>query len=626
MIKQHQSCIVGIDFGTTNTCVSYTSSASSDRNAIIVQNLDGDYTTPTCVYFSSDSKDILFGKEALRNKGAISNFKRLVGIKYSNYCQDKELQSYFCKKGIKVVQDLDSDYCAVETIYNGDTCVFSIYEITRLFFQHVSEFTNWAVDFDIKGAIVTVPAHFTDTARQIVKGACESVGLPVLRMLNEPTAAALCYGRDSFNPSDSSLTREENETVLVFDCGGGTTDISVVSMDYKNRVFEVVRTVGERFLGGEDLTQLLVESVIGDLKRKGHKVTQNDMSILMKACENAKRNLSFQYTSHLYLKDDFPIIPVSRSRFLSDANPFFEKISTMVKEVVLGISKIDRIVFVGGSSRIGYIKEKILKVLGDKAQNAHKTDIDPDHSVSTGASYYGEIINASSVDTEGDDDVLLVDVLSQTIGVETNGGFMTPIISKNTTLPVSKTTIFTNSEDNVDKIEIDIYQGERKFVKDNSHLGHFTLSGLDKSYAMGEMRIEVTIDINTDGIMSVTARETGADQKSGITIGVSQFQDVNLHDTSDTHSNDSDHLFEDSKRTNLVLAKLELENVVKRNKRILETTEIDRTDNNVLEPIDHLIRRTESILTFFEEHTPEFLKNAALDFMDEFHKIMSGTT
>lgn len=618
-------CVVGIDFGTTNSCVSYVGISSGV--ATLVPNLDGDFTAPTCVYFSKDSTDILFGKEAVRKEGAISNFKRLIGIKYADYSKDEGLNNYFCKRGVRVVQDISSDFCAIETVYNGDTCVFGIAELVRLFFGHLSEFTKWAVDLDIRGVVVTVPAHFTDTSRQIVKGACEASGFRVLRMLNEPTAAAMSFGR----------TRGDDighECVLVVDCGGGTTDISIVSMDYDTRVYEVARTVGERFLGGEDLTQTLVKSVLTQLEGKGHVITQNDMRVLTKVCETAKCNLSYQYTTHLYIKDDFPIIPVSQSRFLSDAAPFFQKISSLVQEVVLGIPKIHRVVFVGGTSRISYLKESVLKTLGDKAPTHDASNTredrnraDPDHSVSMGASYYGD---ALTNDDEGDTEpgVLLVDVLSQTIGVETNGGFMTPIVSRNTALPVSKKTVFTNSEDNVDTIEIDIYQGERKFVKDNAHLGHFTLRGLDTSYAVGEMRIEVTVDIDTDGIMTVSAKELASNTTpNSITIGVSQFADVVLDEDarSDGGSDsDSDVIFEDSKRTELVLAKLELENVVKRNRRLLEKTDIE--DSPALQPIDHLIRKTETILTFFEEHTPEFLKNAALDFMDEFHRIMSGTT
>jgi molecular chaperone DnaK (HSP70) len=616
------SIVVGIDFGTTNSCVSYV--RASGGVATLVPNLDGDFTTPTCVYFSPDSSEILFGKEAARKTGSIGNFKRLIGIKYDDYLADEELKTFFCKRGVHVVQDIASDFCAIETSYNGDTCVFSVGEISRLFFGHLSEFTKWAIDFDIRGAVVTVPAHFTDTARQIVKGACEAAGFPVLRMLNEPTAAAMtCRPRDT---RDTCVT-------LVVDCGGGTTDISLVSMDDANRMYEVVRTAGERFLGGEDLTQTLVKNVVAKLEGKGHVITQNDMRLLTKVCEAAKCHLTYQYTTHLYIKDELPVIPVSQSRMLSDAAPFFQKIAGLVQEVVLGIPAIDRVVFVGGTSRIGYLKESVFRALGDKAPTGNAGDAgvgpDPDHSVSMGASYYGHVISGDdSGDGDEDGGVLLVDVLSQTIGVETNGGFMTPIVSKNTALPVSKKTVFTNSEEDVDTIEIDIYQGERKFVKDNAHLGHFTLRGVDKSYAVGEMRIEVTVDIDTDGIMTVSAKELSSKATStGITIGVSQFADVALHDdtASDTASDDSDVMFSDSKRTELVLAKLELENVVKRNRRLLENTDVVQ-DQEAFQPMDDLIRKTESVLAFFEEHTPQFLKNAALDFMDEFHRIMSDTT
>jgi heat shock protein 5 len=360
------------------------------------------------------------------------------------------------------------------------------------------------INTNVTHIVVTVPAYFNDVQRQIMKCICTSLNVEVLRILNEPTSAALAY----------SLQKQlKSETIMVLDCGGGTTDISVIDMDYDEDVYQVMCVAGDNFLGGEDITHNLVSYFttyhgidISTLKPK-------QLKNIYDACEELKKQLSYSDNAKYIceVSDKTYTFTLSRVNFLDINGLFFDKISKLIEQISLS-ETIDKVVFVGGSTRIPFFKAIVKKLLGPNIIICD--NIDPDHTVSVGAVVQGSMlfdVNTANATT-------VIDVTNMTLGVETEGGIMTKIISKNTPIPTSKTMIFTNSQDFADKITINVFQGERMFVKDNLKLSTFDLQGLDKTLKSGEMHIHVVFAIDKDGIVSVQAKDSKTNNSSSISI------------------------------------------------------------------------------------------------------------
>lgn len=488
--------VYGVDFGTTNSCISYYNKELN--RVVVITNNDGLYTYPSVIYFNNDLSEILFGEVAKSGKNisnVISNIKRLIGINRS------DLLKFFKNNNVKMSENGEVLF---DVTYNDKVTPVSVKELTRHYLRYlrsIIELVNGKESIEI---VITVPVYFNDFQRCILRENCELVGMSVLRIINEPTAAGLAY---AFNESGK---RSSEEYVLVFDCGGGTTDISLLELDYSESetLCEVKSTCGNNMLGGEDITYSIMEYIVNKFKIKE---TSKNMYKVRSVAELVKVNLSFNtnYKINLELGEELYTMVISREQLNDICSDIFKKIKNLIYYVLdsficksdsFSYNDINSVIFVGGSTRIPYFKKIFSEILPNLIIN---DTIDADKIVSIGASVQGGLMN----ELINENSVLLVDVLPMTIGVETMGGIMSSIISKNNIIPVIKEKRFTNSESYDDTIIIKLYQGERRFVKDNIYMGEVELKCESfKKYSAGEINITLKFSINSDSIMSISAR------------------------------------------------------------------------------------------------------------------------
>jgi molecular chaperone DnaK (HSP70) len=483
---------VGLDFGTTTSCISYYNST----DIVVIPNAHGNQTTPSTISFSPD---YTFGESAIN---PLTGMKRLLGLPYEDFLKNTQLTSYFHAKNIAVLKDPESEFCAIQ--FRDADRVISISYLIKMYISNLIEHANQYLNSVITHAVVTVPAYYNDLQRQMMKSICDCLNVEILRILNEPTAAALAY---------SLQNNTMNENIMVIDCGGGTTDISVIEMDYEEKVYQVTCVAGDNFLGGEDITHNLVQYMAGYFNIDTKTLKPKQLSDIYEACEQIKKQLSYsdnaKYTCEL--GEDSYTFTLSMAKFLHINRLFFETISLMIEQVLL-TEKIDKVVFVGGSTRIPYFKTIVQKLMGPNI--AICDSIDPDHTVSIGAVVQGSmLLNSDDVKSS-----TVIDVTNMTLGVEIEGGIMNRIISRNTPIPTSKTMVFTNSQDFTDTITINVFQGERLFVKDNVKLATFDLHNLDKTLKSGEMHIHVVFSIDKDGIVSVQAKDSKTNKSNSVCI------------------------------------------------------------------------------------------------------------
>ncbi len=530
------SKVIGIDLGTTNSCVS----VMEGGDPTIIPNAEGNRTTPSIVAFTEDGERLVgetAKRQAITNpEGTISSIKRHMGLDYKKEVHGKKLTPE--EVSAMILQKLKAD----AESYLGET---------------------------VNEAVITVPAYFSDAQRQATKDAGKIAGLEVKRIINEPTAASLSYGLNK---------KEAQQKILVFDLGGGTFDVSILEVG--DGVFEVLATNGDNHLGGDDFDEVLMNYIADDFKNKNGIDLRNDKMAhqrLKEAAENAKKELSSKQVTNINLpfvtaNQSGPLhlnMDIKRSIFENLTSSLVERTTGPTRKALqdsgLTASEIDEVILVGGSTRIPAVQEAVKKITG---KDAHK-GINPDECVAIGAAVQAGVLTGEV------NDVLLLDVTPLSLGIETLGGVFTKLIDRNTTIPTKKSQIFSTAQDNQNAVDIHVLQGERQMATGNITLGRFQLDGIPPA-KRGIPQIEVTFDIDSNGIVNVHAKDKGTGKEHHITITSST--NLNEEEIEAKIREAEEHAEEDKAQKELIEAQNTADSLVYQTEKTINDEKIDITE------------------------------------------------